>query len=347
MIHDKPVVAIVATLATKGDEAGFLAARLADEGMRVEFVDTSLNAAAPLSGNQKIAAMEAATRRARDRLLQLAAAGQPAVVAGIGGGTGSQLAAAAMSALQLSVPKLLVTTMAFDPRPAATGTGIILIPTVADLVGLNPLTRSALKRAAAIAAGLAQADAGGDSGENRPIVGISSLGVTGGCADAAVEELSRQGFEPVCFHANNYGGNVLAAMAAAGKLTGVIDCTTHEAVSLLFDRHTAVGRDRFAATGNCPRVVLPGAVNFFTLEAGRIHPVDTAGRKCCQHSPQFEHAALSEEEMGKHPCFESSPDSAFSGGFRRSCSGFSTSRPQARPQAGAMRACRGSPAAVT
>ena len=45
----------------------------------------------------------------------------------------------------------------------------------------------------------------------------------------------------------------------------------------------------------------------------------------------------------KHPCFESSPDSAFSGGFRRSCSGFSTSR----PQAGAMRACRGSPAAVT
>ena len=50
---------------------------------------------------------------------------------------------------------------------------------------------------------------------------------------------------------------------------------------------------------------------------------------------------------GKHPCFESSPDSAFSGGFRRSCSGFSTSRPQARPQAGAMRACRGSPAAVT
>ncbi len=49
----------------------------------------------------------------------------------------------------------------------------------------------------------------------------------------------------------------------------------------------------------------------------------------------------------KHPCFESSPDSAFSGGFRRSCSGFSTSRPQARPQAGAMRACRGSPAAVT
>ncbi len=27
----------------------------------------------------------------------------------------------------------------------------------------------------------------------------------------------------------------------------------------------------------------------------------------------------------EHPCFESSPDSAFSGGFRRSCSGFSTS----------------------
>ena len=297
MIIDKPVVAVVATLATKGDEAGFLAARLTDEGLQVEFVDISLDAKEPLSGNRKLAAMAMATRRAQDQLSQLAATGKPAVAAGIGGGTGSQLAAAAMSALQPSVPKLLVTTMASDPRPAAAGAGIILIPTVADLAGLNSLTRPALRRAAAIAGGLARTPAGKDSGANGPVVGISSLGVTGGCVGASVAELAGKGFDPVCFHANNYGGNALAAMAAAGNLSGVIDCTTHEAVSLLFDPHTTVGRDRFSATGNCPRVVLPGAVNFFTLEAGRRYPVDTAGRRSCHHSPQFEHAALSEEEM--------------------------------------------------
>ena len=299
MIIDNPVVAVVATLATKGDEAGFFAACLADEGIQTELIDISLDASRPLGGHRKIAAMNAAARRAQEQLTRLAAMGRLAAAAGMGGGTGSQMAAAAMSALPLSLPKLLVTTMASDPRPAATGSGIILIPTVADLAGLNSLTRPALRRAAAVAGGLARADLGKDGGENGSAIGISSLGVTGGFVDAAVSELARQGFEPVCFHANNFGGNALAAMAAAGKLSGVIDCTTHEAVSLLFDPHSAIRRDRFSATGNGPRVVLPGGVNFFTLEAGRSYPVDISGRKRCPHSQQFEHAALNDEELGR------------------------------------------------
>ena len=192
------------------------------------------------------------------------------------------------------MPKLLVTTMAADLRPASAVSGIVLMPAVADLAGLNSVTRDVLKRAASVVAALAQS-AGQQSAKNP--IGITELGVTGGGAAAAAAEIRAFGFETVSFHANGFGGSALAEWAGSGRLAGVIDYTIHETVSLMLDPHTTVRRNRFSATGSVPRVVLPGGVNFFTFERGRIPPVDSAGRAGYPHSPAFRHVGLTEGEM--------------------------------------------------
>ena len=291
-----PVAAVVSTLATKRAEAEFFGECLTNSGFSVRHIDTSLGASGRLEGREKLAAMKAAVERARRDLRRLASAGGLEAISGLGGGTGSQLAADVMSGPEWSMPKLLVTTMAADLRPASAVSGIVLMPAVADLAGLNSVTRDVLKRAASVVAALAQS-AGQQSAKNP--IGITELGVTGGGAAAAAAEIRAFGFETVSFHANGFGGSALAEWAGSGRLAGVIDYTIHETVSLMLDPHTTVRRNRFSATGSVPRVVLPGGVNFFTFERGRIPPVDSEGRASYPHSPAFRHVGLTEGEMAQ------------------------------------------------
>ncbi len=292
-----PEVAVVSTLATKRAEAEFLGGILSAEGFSITHIDTSLRAADRSAGEKKPAAMKAAVIRARSELLQLSYGGRLQAIAGLGGGTGTQLASEVMSGPEWTVPKALVTTMAADPRPAAAVSGIVLVPSVTDLTGLNQVTRGTLRKAAAVVSALVRAEESAGREAGGPLIGISTLGVTGSGAEAAAAEIRACGFEAVSFHANGFGGGAMAEWARSDRLAGVIDFTIHEAVSLFLDPHTAVSRERFTATGRVPRVVLPGGVNFFTFERSRTPPVDDTGRLSYTHSPAFRHVGLTEQEM--------------------------------------------------
>ena len=111
-------VLLLATLATKADEAAYLTRRLTDHGATVRTIDISLETGGKtLGGSDKIAAMQATVARVWDDVAA-AVETNTDVTIGIGGGTGGEVILQVLRALPVTFPKLLVTTLPFDPRGA-------------------------------------------------------------------------------------------------------------------------------------------------------------------------------------------------------------------------------------
>ncbi len=287
-------VLLLATLDTKAAEAGFLSDRLADLGVPVQAVDLSLDQTGQ-APTGKLALMEAAAARAR---AQLAATCDPetAVVVGLGGGTGSQVILKAMRDLPVTLPKVLITTLPFDPRDALADSSIILVPTLADIEGLNDILRQTFDRAACMIRGLVDAVPLDSSAR---AIGITALGVTQPASAALCRRLSVAGFEPTVFHANGYGGAAFARFVSAGAFEGVIDMTVHEITRLhLAGAHVPMPT-RFSCAADLPRVVLPGGLNFLGLGALDTVPESLRNRPIFRHSQLFTHVQLSVEEMAR------------------------------------------------
>ena len=312
MTPDRGAAALFATLSTKGDEARFLAERLEERGTPCRIFDASIPAGGSrLTGEEKVAAMEAAASRAALDALAAEKEQPFAVAIGIGGGTGTQICASALDRLPSGLPKLLVTTMAQDPRMFAAEAGIVLFPTVVDLSGLNQFVRRVLSRAASVAAAMAEPFGAEPPAEGARAIGITGLGVTAAGVGHLNRRLQRYGHETVAFHANGYGGNAFAAMAASGTLQAAADLTTHELAALALGKETVARRDRIASYSGIPSVILPGGLNFLTVERGRgADPGST--RPSYPHSPAFLHQGLTAGEMAEIGRFLGTEVSGFS-----------------------------------
>lgn len=298
-MSDRGAAALFATLSTKGGEARFLSEQLEGRGARCRIFDASIpDDGSLLTGEEKVAAMEAAANRAALDFLAAAKEQPFAVAIGIGGGTGTQICASALDALPSGLPKLLVTTMAQDPRMFAAESGIVLFPTVVDLSGLNQFVRRALSRAASVAAAMAEPLRAEAPSERAQAIGITGLGVTAEGVGHLNRRLQRRGHETVAFHANGYGGNAFAAMAASGTLRAAADFTTHELAALALGKESVARRDRIASYSGIPSVILPGGLNFLTVE--RVPGAQPASdRPSYAHSPAFLHQGLAADEMAE------------------------------------------------
>ena len=103
-------VLLLATLATKADEAAYLTRRLTDHGATVRTIDISLETGGKtLGGSDKIAAMQTTVARVWDDVAA-AVETNTDVTIGIGGGTGGEVILQVLRALPVTFPKLLVTT---------------------------------------------------------------------------------------------------------------------------------------------------------------------------------------------------------------------------------------------
>ena len=300
MTGTKPAALLFATLDTKAAEAAFLAERIESHGLRCKVVDIALHSGGKvLSGREKLAAMQQASARSLGEIECSAVDNAATIAVGMGGGTGTQICADVLKRLPRGIPKLLVTTMAQDPRACAAETGIILIPTVVDLAGLNPFVRDVLNRAAAVAASLTAMTGQISEAGHGNLIGITSLGVTSKGVGFVVRKLAERGYEPVAFHANGYGGNAFQEKAAVGEFDAVLDFTLHEATALFLGGNKIVRRNRIRAYSNRPCVVLPGGANFFTEECSGEPSSNLSGRLHYRHSPAFAHVALTTAEMDR------------------------------------------------
>ena len=126
---------LLATLGTKEAEASFLRKELERLGVSVKLVDISLQGgASTLGGTEKNRRMSEVAARV-GRALACKTPDEIGVVVGIGGGTGGEIVLRVYDALPALHPKVLITTLPFDPRPALSDKVFVIVPTLVDILG--------------------------------------------------------------------------------------------------------------------------------------------------------------------------------------------------------------------
>jgi uncharacterized protein (UPF0261 family) len=303
-----PSVFLIATLDTKGHEADFVRRLLTSWGVPVTLVDAgSLGVPAvaaditrerlfelggtPLDevrrradrGEAVTVAARGAARLARDAH----AGGELRGVLGLGGSAGTTIATAAMKALPLGVPKVMVSTLASGTvRQFVGDKDIFMLNAVVDIIGINRVSRQVLTQAAAAMAGLAMHPAPGPDSGDKPLVAATMFGVTTPCVERARETLERAGYEVLVFHATGNGGQAMESLIADGLITGVLDLTTTE----LADEHVggflSAGPHRLeaAATAGIPQVVSTGALDMVNFYGPETVPAKFTGRLFYSHN---------------------------------------------------------------
>ncbi len=288
------VVVVLGTLDTKAAEHEFLRDRIRELGCDALVVDAGVmgsstgaditaDAVAAAAGENRAAlaaagdrgpAVEAMTRGAVEVARRLHAEGRLDGIVGLGGSGGSSLISAAMRALPIGVPKLLVSTMASGDTRAYVGTSdIAMLYSVVDIAGLNAISERILDNAAAAIAGMARsASSRGTQAPGRPLIGATMFGVTTPCVTVARELLEARGYEVLVFHATGAGGQAMEALMRAGFITGALDITTTELADELVGGVLSAGPDRLEAAG---ALGLPQVVSLGALDMVNFGPLDT------------------------------------------------------------------------
>ena len=315
-----PTVLMVGTLDTKGHELAFVRERLIAAGVDVLVADAgTLAPPAGLEPNvtrEELAAevgadVDALTDRGAAVATMAAAAaalarrlyadGRIDGVFGAGGSGNTAIATAAMRALPVGVPKLMVSTMAAgDTRDYVGGGDVTLMASVTDVAGVNSISARILANAAAAMAGMVGA-APVELGEQRPLIAATMFGVTTPCVTRAREQLEARGYEVLVFHATGTGGRAMEALVEAGYLAGVLDVTTTELCDDLVGGVLSAGPDRLEAAGRAglPQVVSLGALDMVNFGARDTVPPQFADRNLYVHNPSVTLMRTTAEECAE------------------------------------------------
>lgn len=298
--HPSGSVVLLATVETKREEIAFFSDALARLGVKAQIIDISLSSHGEVwDGARKLAAMEETAETAIRAIHDKLDSGEIRTLVGLGGGTGGEIILRILRKMPFAFPKMLITTLPFDPRFALADNSIILVPTIADICGLNACLRQIFHNAAAMVYGLCTTPANAAHVSDTPSIGVTALGATGRAASHLVEQLRHQGHEATVFHANGFGGAAFARFASHGALKAVIDMTSHELTRVLFAGAHIDMPTRFTAAARAalPQVVLPGGLNFLGLGELALLPSRFLERSHYQHSGYFTHVKLTHEEM--------------------------------------------------
>ena len=292
-------VVIVGTLDTKGDEVRFVRDLLRARGVATIVVDAGSVGPpgfAPDIPRERIfgdspptergAAVARAARGAADVVLGLHAEGRVEAVLALGGSAGTTIGTAAMRALPFGVPKVMVSTLASGQvRTFVGGSDLFMLHSVADVAGLNRLTRAVLTNAALAVAGMV-ANRPVVPEVDRPIVAATMFGVTTPCVDRARKHLESQGCEVLVFHATGVGGQAMEGLVRDGRIAGVLDITTTELADEVVGGTLSAGPDRLEAAGRAgvAQVVSVGALDMVNFGPRATVPERFAHRRFHVHN---------------------------------------------------------------
>ncbi|CDK38551.1 putative signal peptide protein [Halorubrum sp. AJ67] len=198
------------------------------------------------------------------------------------------MATAAMRALPVGVPKFMVSTVASgDTEPYVGHADIAMMYSVADIEGLNQLSRTVIANAALAVVGMISRDPDVET-EEKPTIGITMFGVTTPSVQTAREWLEAQGYETIVFHATGTGGRAMESLVEEGVIDAVLDVTTTEWADELVGGVLSAGPERLEAAGNAgvPQVVSTGALDMVNFGPESSVPEEFADRHFHVHNPQ-------------------------------------------------------------
>ena len=306
-------VVIVATLDTKGPEVAYLRDSLIALGLETLGVDSGIlgepcgivpdvsHSELAGRGGITLAQLQGSGSRGRavDRMRDLVrdlvreryAAGE--IIGGISlGGVGSVMGAAAIQELPVGIPKIVVAPTASGHHEFGPYVGtkdVMVVHSVVDILGLNPISTTVFDNVAAAMAGmLAHGHPLTSPEAGRRYVATTMLGNTTKAVGALKDRLAENGYETVVFHSNGVGGPAMEELAAEGQFVGVIDYTTNEINDPMTGGIHDGGPNRLRRIGQLglPQVLVPGCIDFSVFAAGSI-PESLRGRPVYDHNPEY------------------------------------------------------------
>ncbi|MEM7385460.1 MAG: Tm-1-like ATP-binding domain-containing protein [Verrucomicrobiota bacterium] len=240
----------------------------------------------------------AMSKAAAELLNRLQTEGRIDGVISLGGGGGTAIATAAMRALPIGFPKLMVSTLASGNTAHYVGTkDIVMCPSVVDVAGLNRVSKMIFARAAGAISGMVGSQPAMDEAD-KPIIAASMFGNTTDCVNEAKRILEEAGYEVLVFHATGTGGRAMESLIESGLVDGVLDITTTEWADELVGGVLSAGPTRLEAAGKTgvPAIVVPGCVDMVNFGEQDSVPPEFESRSFYIHNPQVTLMRTSVEE---------------------------------------------------
>ena len=300
-------IAVMGALDTKGPDLQFLAQQIEARGHRPLVIDVgvlgeplftpavtraevaaaaSANLADLVARNDRGSAVTTMAAGARAVTLTLYQRGELDAIIAIGGGAGTSVGTAAMRALPIGVPKIMVSTLASgDVRGFVGAKDIMMVPAIVDICGINRVSRGIFTRAAAAICALAETTVV-ESPDDPPTIVASMFGNTTKCVETARTILEAEGFEVLIFHAVGVGGQTMEGLIEAGQASGVLDVTLTEWADELVGGVMSAGPTRLeaAARAGTPAVIAPGCLDMVNFWGPETIPQHLRGRRLYQHN---------------------------------------------------------------
>jgi uncharacterized protein (UPF0261 family) len=315
-------IVVLATLDTKGREAQYLREQIERLGDKALMIDSGVvgtpaaqadipREAVAEAGGTPLARLLAQPARevaapvmangATKIVTDLAAAGKIHGIVALGGTQGTTLSTKVMRALPYGFPKVMVSTMASGNVGSWVDIkDLTMMFSVTDILGLNPVSRKILANAAGAVCGMAQVEVKLEQGD-RPLVGVTTVGITTQGAMKAIELLEAAGYETIVFHAIGPGGRAMEQLMREGVIGAVLDYSTIEVSNEMYHALLAGGPDRLTVAGKLglPQVICPGAIEVLVFNEPETVPAKYQDRTLIAHSPQITDVRLNKEEMAE------------------------------------------------
>lgn len=308
-MQKKPTIVLIGALDTKADIYRFVRERLEADGLDVIYVDNGIFGPAgglvpEISAEETAAAgggslEELRAEKNRGHAMEVMCKGVEVIarrlyeegrlqgIYGMGGGGGTTVGSAAMRALPIGIPKLLVSTVASSDVSNYVGeSDIVMMPSIVDVDGLNRFSAMILSNAAAAISGMVRKKAV-EYDSSKPLVAATMFGVTTPCVVRAKEALEKEGYEVLVFHAVGSGGKTLERLIRDGHIAGVLDLTTTELADELAGGWLSAGPNRLTAgpAAGIPQIVSCGALDMVNFGPMDSVPDKYHDRKLVPHNP--------------------------------------------------------------
>ena len=300
-------IAIIGTLDTKGREFGFIKKLVEDRGLNTFCLNTGVfdplfeadvsnteiaaavgaDLAAIVEARDRATATDVMSRGLKEILPKLYAEGKFDAVISAGGSGGTSMAAPAMRALPIGVPKMIISTMASGNVSQYVDTSdLIMVPSIVDVEGLNDISKKIFTNAVNALCGMVSYPSEVVS-EGKPLLAATMFGVTTPCIKTAKEYLESQGYDVLVFHATGAGGRSMESLVDAGFIKGVLDMTTTEWCDEIVGGVLTAGPHRLEAAGKAgiPQVVSVGALDMVNFGPWETVPPQFTDRNLYKHNP--------------------------------------------------------------
>jgi uncharacterized protein (UPF0261 family) len=301
-------IAVLGTLDTKGHEHAYVAEIIRSRGHQTLLIDTGSAEppqVKPDVSREKVAAANgvdlAGILERKDRgeavtamagaaavyLAKLVSEGRVQGVISLGGGGGTAIGSAAMRALPVGFPKVMVSTLAAGNVAPYIGTkDIVMFPSIVDVSGLNRISRVLLARAAGAICGMVETEV--PAADAKPLIAASMFGNTTECVNMAKKILEDAGYEVLVFHATGTGGRIMESLIESGMFAGVLDITTTEWADEYVGGILGAGPTRLDASAKTgvPSIITPGCLDMVNFGERATVPAKFEGRTFYIHNPQ-------------------------------------------------------------